>query len=252
MNKRLSSIGVKQIIHLEWMQKTANYLLAGMDASAIRRELYEFLSERDDTSRGEARSPQARTFAVTNLMKVWVSTEPELTAFRDETLALLHEHPLMGLALHWGMISSAYPFWFNTAKHTGRLLALQGKVSSSQIAARLREQYGDRETVSRHALFVIRSFVSWGVLVDSEEKGCYERGLPQVISNPDVASCMLESALYTLPEGSKAPLEQLTSSPALFAFRLPRITGELISRSNGRIEVIRCGLDDELLKLKQR
>ena len=132
MTKRHKAIGIKQTIRLEWMQKTANLLLVGLEAKAIRRELHEFLSDkRGNGSEGE-RSDQTRTFLVNNLMKIWGSPDSDLTPFRDASLAFLRENPSMALAVHWGMISAVYPFWFNVARQSGRLLALQDQVSQTQ------------------------------------------------------------------------------------------------------------------------
>ena len=44
MGKRHETIGIKQAIRFEWMQKTANLLLAGLDAKVIRQELHEFFA----------------------------------------------------------------------------------------------------------------------------------------------------------------------------------------------------------------
>jgi len=155
----------------------------------------------------------------------------------------------MALAIHWGMISAVYPFWFNVARQTGRLLALQDQVTQTQIIYRLKEQYGDRQTVSRYARFVIRSFVSWGALKDSESKGCYEKTAPVSITEPYLAILLFESALLASPE-AKGSLRLLLNNPAFFPFHIPGITGDFVSRHSDRIDVIRYGLDEELLKLK--
>jgi len=84
-------------------------------------------------------------------MKIWVSPDPGLIPFRDASLAFLREHPSMALVVHWGMISAIYPFWFNVARQTGRLLALQDQVTQTQIINRLKEQYGDRQTAGPSA-----------------------------------------------------------------------------------------------------
>ena len=153
MGKRHEAIGIKQAIRFEWMQKAANLLLAGLDAKTIRQELHEFLADRKGNGSEGERSDQTRTFVVNNLMKIWVSPDPELIPFRDASLAFLRENPSMALAVHWGMISAVYPFWFNVARQTGRLLALQDQVTQTQIINRLKEQYGDRQTVSRYSRF---------------------------------------------------------------------------------------------------
>ena len=249
MSKRHEAIGIKQAIRFEWMQKAANLLLAGLDAKTIRQELHEFLADRKGNGSEGERSDQTRTFVVNNLMKIWVSPDSELITFRDAALAFLRENPSMALAVHWGMISAVYPFWFNVARQTGRLLALQDQVTQTQIINRLKEQYGDRQTVSRYARFVIRSFVAWGVLKDSDAKGCYEKSLPVNIVNTELTILIFQAALHANPDGKEA-LGLLLNNPAFFLFHLPSIAGDFVSQHSDQIDVVRYGLDDELLKLR--
>ncbi|WP_298068440.1 hypothetical protein [uncultured Mailhella sp.] len=249
MGKRHEAIGIKQAIRFEWMQKTVNLLLAGLDAKTIRQELHEFLADKKGNGLKGERSDQTRTFVVNNLMKIWVSPDPELISFRDASLAFLRETPYMALAVHWGMVSAVYPFWFNVASQIGRLLTLQDQLTQTQIIKRLKEQYGDRQTVSRYAQFVIRSFVAWKVLRDSQSMGCYEKAAPVSIAEPNLAILMFESALLATPE-AKAALGLLLNNPAFFPFQLPVMTGAFVSQRSDRIEVVRYGLDDDLLKLK--
>ena len=249
MGERHETIGIKQAIRFEWMQKAANMLLAGLGAKTIREELHEFLADRKGNGAEGERSDQTRTFVVNNLMKIWVSPDPELIPFREASLAFLREHPSMARAVHWGMISAVYPFWFNVARQTGRLLALQDQVTQTQIINRLKEQYGDRQTVSRYARFVIRSLVAWGALKDSEAKGCYEKAAPLRIADANLAILMFESALLATPE-ARGALGLFLRNPAFFPFQLPVMTGDFVSQRSDRIDVVRYGLDDELLKLK--
>lgn len=248
MGKRHEAIGIKQAIRFEWMQKAANLLLAGLDAKTIRQELHEFLGDRKGNGSEGERSDQTRTFVVNNLMKIWVTPAPELIPFRDASLACLRETPSMALAVHWGMISAVYPFWFNVARQTGRLLALQDQVTQTQIINRLKEQYGDRQTIFRYGRYVLRSFVAWGVLQDAKAKGCYEKVKPVGIADTNLAILMLESVLLATPE-SKGVLGLLLNNPAFFPFQLPVMTGDFISQSSERIKVVRYGLDEEFLGL---
>lgn len=249
MGKRHEAIGIKQAIRFEGMQKAANLLLAGLEAKTIRQELHAFLTDRKGNGSKSERSDQTRAFVVNNLMKIWVSPVPELIPFRDASLAFLRENPSMALAVHWGMLSAVYPFWFNVARQTGRLLALQDQVTQTQIINRLKEHYGDRQTVSRCAQYIIRSFVVWGVLKDSETKGCYEKSPPIGITDSNLAILMFEAALHATHEG-KGALDVLLNDPAFFPFQLPLITGDFLSQRSKNIDVIRYGLDSELLQLK--
>jgi len=248
MGKRHEAIGIKQTIRFEWVQKTADFLLAGLDAKTIRQELHEFLSGRKGNGSEGVRSDQTRTFAVNNLMKIWVSPEPALLHFRDSSLTFLRENPKMGIAIHWGMISSAYPFWFNVALQTGRLLTLQEQVTQTQIINRIKEQYGDRQTVFRYTRYVLRSFVAWNVLKDSHTKGCYEMSAPVNITNLNLTVLIFEAALHATPEG-KATLGVLLNNPAFFPFIIPTLSGDFISQQSDQIDVDRYGFGDDLLNL---
>ena len=96
----------------------------------------------------------------------------------------------------------------------------------------------------------MRSLVAWGVLKDAG-KGCYEKSDTIDVPDMDLAILMLEAALHTNPEG-KGELSILLNNPAFFPFRLPAMTGNLVTQCNDRIDLIRYGLDDELLKLKDK
>ena len=226
-----------------------NLMLAGLDKKQIRNELHEHLSfVKGNGSHGD-RGKTSRSQAVNILMNTWVTPAPELQGFRDEALELLKDHSEDELSIHWSMISAAYPFWFNVARQIGRLLNLQDQVTQAQIFNRLKEQYGDRETVARYARYTVRSMVAWGVLKDSDTKGCYEKVGSDDSVDQTQAILMIESALHAVPDG-KGAIGALLSNPAFFPFHLPLLTGDFISQRSDRIDVDRYGLDDELLKLK--
>lgn len=250
MSKRYDVIGIKQAIRLEWMQKTTNLMLAGVDAKKIREDLHEFLANKKGDGTESERGKTSRTQVVNMLMNIWVSLDKQLLPFRDASLEILRENPSLSLAVHWGMISATYPFWFNVALLVGRLLSMQEQVTQAQIFKRLKEQYGDRETVSRYARYVVRSFIFWGVLKDSKFKGCYELSKPMGISDPNLAILLYEAALHADKEG-RAVLGLVKNNPAFFPFQLPVLTGGFISQQSNTIDVVRYGLDDELLKLRE-
>jgi hypothetical protein len=247
LNKQ-ESIGIKQVIRYEWMQQTANLLLAGLDPKGIREELHAYLLDKKGNGSIGTRSDQTRNFAVGNLMMIWVPPAKELIPFRDAALAMIQKHPKQAMPVHWSMISAAYPFWFNVARQTGRLLALQEQVTQNQIVKRLKEHYGDRQTVSRYAQYVIRSFVAWGVLKDSKTVGCYEKArIPKELES-DLAILMIESALFTMPD-KKCALGLLVNNPAFFPFQMPLMTGEYISQYNKRIQIDYHGFEDDIISL---
>jgi hypothetical protein len=250
MGKRHEAIGIKQVVRLEWYDYALDMLLDGQKPEQIRGQLDEFIRERLQSGGYGERGEQTYTKAVTQIMKCWVSPDRELILFRDNALLYARENKIeMRPALHWAMTVAAYPFWHRVAGQVGRLLNLQASVTQSQIRLRCFEAMGERSTVERSARRVIRSFVVWGVLKDSEAKGCYEKAAPVNVVDQNLAILILEAALHAAPEG-KGVLGLLLDNPSFFPFQLPLMTGDFISQHSDRIDVVRYGLDDELLKLK--
>ena len=142
-------VGFSQRVRLEWLDYTANAVLAGNGkddiAAALRERLREALSVGNDPERGP------REKAVTILTKVWVTVPEGLRPLRDERLDLLRRaNADVRMLAHWCMCMAAYPFFGAVAAAAGRLLRLQG-TAAAQVQRRLRERLGERETVARAA-----------------------------------------------------------------------------------------------------
>lgn len=249
MGKRHEKLGIKQTIQKTWMDRSVQMILAGMSEKEIRSELDDYLSNQLQSG-GIGRRGQKSYGMAISILASWFSPDKELIAFRNDALQIARQLPIeQWLPLHWAVISASYPFWFTVAKQVGRLLNLQDQITLVQIFGRLKEHYGDRETVARNARYTIRSFVAWEVLKDSQSKGCYEKYVQINVTNFDLAILMLESALHAIPE-AKETMGLLLSNPAFFPFQLPMMTGDFISQNSNRICAVRYGLDDELVELK--
>lgn len=243
---RLKSLGIKQTIQRHWMDRTLQMLLAGMPEPEIRAELDSYLATQRQSGGSGERGQKTYGMAI-YILRCWFAPDPDLVGLRDDALSLARDiSPDRWLPLHWAVLSASYPFWFNTARQCGRLLNLQNQISQRQVFARLTETYGDRETVLRNARYTIRSFVAWGVLVDSPEKGCYAPSAKIAVKTPAEASLLLEAALMASP-GQKAALSQLSGTPGLFPFEMPSVSGAQLAEVNQRLSVMRYGLDEEML-----
>jgi len=236
VSKRHESIGIKQAIRIEWLDKAVNLLLSGLDAKSIRAELHDYLSERKgDGSTGE-RSKNTRSFAVNNIMNIWVTPAKEILPLRDDALNLLKEKPDLAKAMHWTMICAAYPFWYNTAVQTGRLLNLQDQVTQKQIIARLKEHYGDRNTIERYAKYVISAFVYWDVLEETNDKGCYTQGKIIKVMDENAIALLCEAMLLAIKEG-KSTVGDFINSPALLLFQLSPVATTRLENINPRLHL---------------
>lgn len=250
MNLRTNQIGFSQRVRLEWLEQTAGLVLAGNDRSTIFAALEDLLKDKVSIGGTAVRGNREKIISI--LMKVWLDSQRELAALRREGLELMKRLPCSDhLAIHWGMIMAVYPFWAAVAACTGRFLKLQGSAAAAHIQRRLREQYGERETVSRAARRVLRSFVDWGVLKETGTKGVYSQGVSLAVSDPGLYSWLIEAFLHTLSSG-QAPLQNILESPALFPFRLSPAVADGALAASTRLEVLRLGLNEDLVMLRNQ
>jgi hypothetical protein len=255
MTDRRNQIGFSQRVRLEWLEQTANLILAGNDKAAVNDALQELL--KDKVSVGGQAERGNREKIISILRHVWLSPPNDLISLRDEGLRFLSTQSLhlsphhLSVAVHWGMVTAVYPFWSAIATQTGRLLRLQGSAAAAHVQRRVREQYGERETVSRAARRVLRSFLDWGVLQETGAKGVYAAGATLAVDDPRLIAWLVEASLHACGSGS-APLKSLLDSPSLFPFRIKPVHAENLVAASSRLDLLRHGLDDELLILRKQ
>ncbi len=242
--KREHQVGFSQRIRLEWLEYAANLVLAGNSKAeivvALGERLSETLSVGSDAERG------TRNKAITILTKVWVTVPPQLGALRDEGLGLLkHSDANDRMLVHWCMCMAVYPFFGTVAAVTGRVLRLQGKVGAAQVQRRLREQLGERETVARAARRILRLFVDWGVLLETERKGLYCGAPERSVDDPTLTVWVARAVLAAQVNQSQSPAA-LLRGPHLFPFQLPLPALRDLEACDA-IEITRHGLDQDVL-----
>lgn len=247
-SRRHSQIGLDRLVRLQWLERTADLLLAGNDGAAAKSALQDYLQGSFRSKNADVRGSLDKT--ITILMKIWVRPPRDLHPLQREGLKLLSHLPCEDhIAVHWGMAMAVYPFWGAVAAHVGRLLRLQGTAAASQVQRRVREQYGERETVSRRVRYVLRSFIDWEVLKETSEKGIYAAGLSLAIAQVEVIAWLAEAFLHAHPNGSVA-LRTVLDSTSLFPFRLSPVSADHLVAVSGRLDVLRHGLDQDLIILR--
>ena len=247
MNGRKTQIGFSQRIRLEWFEQTTNLILAGNDKTAIDDSLQDLLQDKVSIGGNSVRGNREKV--ITILLKTWLTVPRELEQLRDEGLQILQGLARQDrIAVHWGMVLAAYPFWGAVAAHTGRLLRLQGTAAAAHVQRRVKEEYGERETASRAARRVLRSFIDWGVLCETHAKGVYHQGEQYSVEEPRLIAWIVEASLRSRSNGSAATRD-LLDSPSIFPFRLAHISAEQVGSLSPCLDILRHGLDDDLVML---
>lgn len=273
------AVGLSQRIRLEWLDEAAELARAGHDRMHIRSALAEMLQEKVSVGGSSPRSNREKT--VTILTRIWCGPPSRLVPLRDAGLRLLDgmgpagatetaevmesarvteptattepartTEPTGRLVVHWGMTMAAYPFWNAVAAQVGRLLRLQGVATAAQVNRRVREQYGERPTVTRATQRVVRSFVDWGVLADTETRGQYVAGEQCPVRTLPLVAWLAEAALHVREGDSAAPVQELLGQPGLFPFRMSYMTARGLVAESPRLDVAHQGLDTEVVMLR--
>lgn len=243
---RIQQIGFDRRIRLEWLEQTANLCLAGYKKNDIRLTLQDLL--KDQLSHGGKTKRGCREKTITILMKIWATPPDKYVSFRNNGLELLKNLPQNEhLVIHWGMATVIYPFFGTIAEIIGRLLRLQNVVTASQLLRRIKEQYGDRSSVERAAKRVLRSMIDWGVLSDTDKKGVYQKCVGIPIADSILIAWIIEASLMA-HNSSAGALRDIIHSSALFPFMISPPNAVDLER-NGRLELFRHGLDEEMCKL---
>ena len=259
MNGREKQIGFSQRIRLEWFEQTVNLILAGNERNIICESLRDLL--RDKVSVASESKRCNREKIITILLRTWLSVPRELETLRDEGLEILQELTRKDrIAVHWSMAQAVYPFWGTVATHTGRLLRLQGAASAAHVQRRVKETYGERETASRATQRVLRSFVDWGVLNDTRDKGLYVQGDQYPVAQPRLIAWMVEASLHAraaMPAGrtrssGAATVSELLDGPGIFPFRMSHVSAECLASLSPRLDILRYALDTDLVMLREQ
>jgi hypothetical protein len=245
MRNGSSHVGFSQKVQLAWLDYTAGLVLAGKEKTTINEIMQAYLIDKLSVGGSAVRGTREKT--ITILMKIWANPPDHLQGLRDDGLALLRRLSSSDhLAIHWSMTLAVYPFWGTVAETVGRLLRLQKEVGAAQVQRRIREQFGERETVARAARRVLRSLIDWGVLVEGGKKGVYRAANPVIVGDPALHRWVIEAFLASHAPDWQA-LATLDKHPAFFPLAVDRTTTALLETSL-HVEVVRHGLDQEMAR----
>ena len=241
---RQDQIGFSQRIQLDWLDYTANLVLAGNSRDEVVAALDERLQEKLSVGKNPERGNRAKT--ITILTRVWVSPPSELQSLHDEGLYRLRRlDPSDRILLHWCMCAAVYPFFGIVADATGRLIRLQGNAAAVQVQRRLRERLGERETVARSARRILRGFVDWGVLLETSAKGIYCGAPRRAVDDAPLALWVIKAVLAAQANKPRSAVA-LLGGPHLFPFGISIPSTRDLEASKD-IEITRHGINHETL-----
>ena len=243
--KRGGQIGFSQRIHLDWLEYTANLVLAGNPREEIVAALGERLKEK--LSVGNQPERGNRDKAITILTKVWV-TVPEgapIAPRRRARSPSVSRARAIGCWCTGACVWRSIPFSERSLTPSGGCFACRGPPSAAQVQRRLRERFGERETVARAARRIMLAYIDWGVLVEMDEKGLYRGAAKRAVDDPSLAIWAIKAMLFASGDHPRSA-SALLRGPHLFPFDMALPSMRELEACEA-LESSRHGLDQEVL-----
>jgi len=198
-----------------------------------------------------AENPGAETIrkVLEHLRRIWFEPPDSCTALRSAALTLFraNDSPATRALLNWGMVIAAYPFVGSVGETIGRLIRLQKEIHREDVQRRLREQYGDRDFVSRITRYTVSSFLDWGIIAETSQKGVYIAGQQARPVGTELVAWLAEAVLISRDK-TQMPFSQLCNHPALFPIALGALNPSVL-QSNAHLRVERQSLNQEYVSL---
>lgn len=238
-----TDIGFGKKIRADWLDSALDHVAAGQTFEEVKSALAKEIAAHNP-------GPEAIRKVQTALKRVWFTPPDYCLPLRDDALRLYRKHdsPATRLLLHWGMCMAAYPFVGTVAETMGRLLKLQKEAHVSDVVRRIREQHGDRAFVKRITQYDISSFLDWGVVIETKQRGVYQ--LTKLIrpQSGDQLAWLVEAVLISRDK-TQIAFSELCSHPALFPIALDTFNISHL-QDRPRLRVERQSLNQEFVFLE--
>ncbi|WP_305822503.1 hypothetical protein [Massilia brevitalea] len=214
-------IGFDRYIQLDWMAMAIK-VRAGL---ATLDDLETLL---DSAGLGKEAKSKTRT----KLNALAIEPRNELVAFIDRGVEIFspQDDCAMTAVFAWGSAIASYPYFGKVAEFSGRLTAIQGDCSVSEIHRRMSEVYGDREVTKRATQAVIQTQANWGAIERVENGKRLNRPPQRKVSDEKVIRWLVEAALRFM--GKAMPVTSLPTMAVIYPFQIDQSLPYVLSKSD--------------------
>lgn len=221
----MKSIGIYHQVDLDVLNEVARRLAKGQPQDQIRASVLALHAKQGV---GPLTSKKRSSPAI----RAWFADSAPITTALQYFGKV---GPTDQLALHYGALLKAYPFFLEVCTQIGSQLRLGETARQETVRDRLTRAYGDSSTVKQGVQKTFQTLVSWGLLTKTAKPGVYLAGQPRSLA-PEVSEILLASYLLA-SERAAIPTSDAQRVPAFFWCRLSLqqrpVTGLLQSHVEG-------------------
>ncbi|MBD7915417.1 hypothetical protein H9660_09675 [Clostridium sp. Sa3CUN1] len=203
-------IGMSRNINLDWLNETANLVLAGKSEEEIKESLNEYLGFTINSPTNLRKTREI-------LMNIWVRTEEKDFAIKKLALDLVNTNKALNkLVAHWCMMLLAYPVFGDIVTAIGKMADKQFDITTAQVKTRMFDVWGERSTLYHSIDKNIKTLKDIGTL------GTIKTGLYKVEKfdiEDERAVTLIVATLLTLKEKLYMRIEELENSYEFYPFK---------------------------------
>lgn len=201
-------VGLSRNLKPQWLNKTVELVLTGLDEKEIKDQLNEYLSF-------EIESPTNLRKTREILMNIWVYDNDYSGSLREAGLELIKQDTDNMLPVNWCMMMAAYPVFVDMCKLIGKISEFEETVTLAQIKQKLFDEWGERTTLYHSIDKLVATLKALDVL-ECKKVGNYSVNKHQ-ISKDSVVNYLMY-AMMKIDDAGYYSLVELGNSVYLFPF----------------------------------
>ena len=201
-------VGLSRNLKLQWLNKTVELVLEGLQDTEIKEQLNEYLGF-------EIESPTNIRKTREILMNIWVYENDYTDKIKATALELIKRYPDYAMPIHWCMMLAAYPVFDDMCKLIGKMAEFQDEITLSQLKQKLFDEWGERTTLY-HSIDKLMATLKALEALSCQKPGKYYVNTHKV-NNTEVVSFMVYVMMLVDDRGYYT-FAEINSSTYLFPF----------------------------------
>ena len=201
-------VGLSRNLKLQWLNKTVELVIEGLNAAEIKEQLNEYLSF-------EIESPTNIRKTRDILMNIWVYENDYTDKIKATALDLIRRYPEYSMPIHWCMMLAAYPVFDDMCKLIGKIAEFQEEITLAQLKQKLFDAWGERSTLY-HSIDKLMATLKALEVLSCKKPGKYHVSTHK-INNLEVVSFMVYVMMLVDNRGYYT-FDEINSSAYLFPF----------------------------------
>jgi hypothetical protein len=200
-------VGLSRAIKLEWLNKTAEYLLEEKSKTQVKDELNEYLSYEIKSATNLRKTREI-------LLATWANNSAEILSIKQQALDSFKTEDGR-LAAHWSLLLVTYPVFSDICSLIGKITNIQDTFATAWLKDKLFEEWGERATLQYSVEKILQTLKLLGV-IEPISSGVYKI-VKKTIRSKKAIEVLLSAILY-LNEKAYYETSELNSISKLFPF----------------------------------